>query len=114
MFGLDRNLQSLPARHLVQSTLVIAEREDISDHAGCLDLARIEEVNSSGETVSLGEGTDDSFFIDENVCGRPSGKTSLVFVDTVDKKSTTSGDVVDSVVDKGLDTGSFGDNVETV
>lgn len=69
MFGLDRNLQSLPARHLVQSTLVVAEREDISDHAGGLDLARVEKVNSSGETVSLGEGTDNSLLIDENVGG---------------------------------------------
>lgn len=111
---LDRDLQSLPARHLVQSTLVVAERENISDHARGLDLARIEEINGSGETVSLGEGTDDSLLIDEDVGGGPSGETGFVLVDTVDKKCTTSGNVIDSVIDKGFDSSSFSDNVETV
>lgn len=114
MLRLNRDLQSLPARHLVQSTLVVAEREDISDHASGLDLARIEEINGSGETVSLGEGTDDSLLVDEDVSGGPSGETGLVLVDTVDKECTTSGNVIDSVIDKRLDSSSFGDNVETV
>lgn len=114
MLRLDRDLQGLPTRHLVQSTLVVAERENISDHASGLNLARIEEINGSGETISLGEGTDDSLLVDEDVGGRPSRESGFVLVDTVNKKCATSGNVIDSVIDKGLDSSSFGNDVETV
>lgn len=77
------------------------------------DFTTVEEVDSSGETVSLGEGTNDSDLVEEDL-GRGPGDSGIVGVDSVDEKSSTSGDVVDGVVDDGLDTSALGNDVETV
>lgn len=77
------------------------------------DLARVEEVDSSGETVSLGEGSNDSDLVQEDL-GRGPGDSGIVGVDSVDEEGSTSGNVVDGIVDDRLDTSAFGDNIETV
>jgi hypothetical protein len=77
------------------------------------DLAAVEEVDSSGETVGLGEGTNDSDLVEEDLSRGP-GDSGIVGVDSVDEEGSTSRDVVDGVVDDRLDTGALGNNVETV
>jgi hypothetical protein len=77
------------------------------------DLARVEEIDSSGETVSLGEGSNDSDLVQEDL-GRGPGNSGVIGVDSVDEEGSTSGNVVDGVVDDRLDTSALGDNVETV
>ena len=73
----------------------------------------VEEIDSSGETVCLGERTNDSDLVEEDL-GRGPGDSGIIGVNSVDEEGSTSGNVVDGVVDDGLDTGALGDNVETV
>lgn len=51
--------------------------------------------------------------VNEDLGGRPRD-TGVVGVNTVNEESTTSGDVVDSVVCDLLNTSALDDNVETV
>jgi hypothetical protein len=91
---------------------LVETREDLH-HSFGPDFTRVEEVDSSGETVGLGEGTDDSDLVQEDLGGGP-GDSGVIGVDSVDEESSTSGNVVDGVVDDRLDTSALGDNVETV
>jgi len=77
------------------------------------DFTAVEEIDSSGETVSLGEGSNDSDLVEEDI-GRGPRDSGIVGVDSVDEEGSTSGNVVDGVVDDGLDTSALGNNVETV
>ena len=51
-------------------------------------------------------------FITENL-GRWPRDTSLVLIDAVDKKRSSSPDVVDRILDDGFDSRRFNDNVES-
>jgi len=77
------------------------------------DFTAVEEIDSSGETVGLGEGSNDSDLVEEDI-GRGPRDSGIVGVDSVDEEGSTSGNVVDGVVDDGLDTSALGNNVETV
>jgi hypothetical protein len=77
------------------------------------DFTAVEEIDSPGETVGLGEGTDDSDLVKEDL-GRGPRDSGIVGVDSVDEEGSTSGNVVDGVVDDRLDTSALGNNVETV
>lgn len=68
------NLEGTSRSHLVKSALVICQWEDVGTfistlrvvtgidlhHTGRLDLSRVEKVNGSWETISLGEGSNDA------------------------------------------------------
>ena len=77
------------------------------------DLSAVEEIDSSGETVGLGEGTDNSDLVQEDL-GRGPGDSGVIGVNSVNEESSTSRDVVDGVVDDRLDTSALGDDIETV
>jgi hypothetical protein len=77
------------------------------------DFTAVEEIDSSGETVSLGERTNDSDLVEEDL-GRGPRDSGIVGVNSVNEEGSTSGNVVDGVVDNGLDTSALGNNVETV
>jgi hypothetical protein len=77
------------------------------------DFTAVEEIDSSGETVGLGEGSNDSDLVKEDLGRRPRD-SGIVGVDSVNEERSTSGNVVDGVVDNGLDTSALGNDVETV
>ena len=77
------------------------------------DFTAVEEIDSSGETVGLGEGSNDSDLVEEDL-GRGPGDSGIIGVDSVNEESSTSRDVVDGVVDDRLDTSALGNNIETV
>jgi hypothetical protein len=82
-------------------------------HALGPDFTAVEEIDSSGETVGLGEGTNDSDLVKEDV-GRGPRDSGIVGVNSVNEEGSTSGNIVDGVVDDGLDTSALGDDIETV
>lgn len=57
--GLDSDLQSGAAVHLVQGSLVVVELEDVCDHTLDVDLASIEVGDGAREAVCLRERADD-------------------------------------------------------
>jgi len=88
------------------------DRRDLHHSLGP-DLTAVEEIDSSGETVCLGEGTDDSDLVEEDLGRRPRD-SGIIGVDSVYQEGSTSGNVVDGVVDNSLNTSALGDNVEAV
>ena len=99
-------------------------------HSLGLDLSTLEVFDRSRETVGLREGPNDlpqyqqttngqeEFnvpyldFVAENL-GRWPRDTSLFFVDTIDKERSSPSDVVDRILDDGLDSSRFNDDVES-
>lgn len=56
---LDRNLQTLARRHLVQRLLEVGKLEHVGDHTLGLDLATIKVLHRARETVRLRKRADD-------------------------------------------------------
>jgi hypothetical protein len=57
--GFDGNLERSPAVHLIQSSLIIVELENVSYHALDVDLSTIEVSNGTWETERLRERPND-------------------------------------------------------
>lgn len=65
--GLDSDLESRPAGHLVERAFVVIEFEDIGHHTLDVDLATIEIGNSAREAVRLGERSNDLDLVTEDL-----------------------------------------------
>lgn len=111
--GSDGDLQSLPGRHAVERLLEVLQVKDVGDHALDVQLAAVQVLDGTAETVELGERSDDVDLVREDLGGGPVD-TGLVGVDSVDHEGTSSSDKVDGSVDERLDTGALDDTVEAV